>query len=534
MLSIEQKHEIQELRALGETVAPCENGEVHHLCVDPDTWESCDDWCIKPYIGFGHIWFKNKECAQTWLERVSEEVPEILNKLVISFYEDDGTVQILFRKSGLSNTPELLACENPETILPNEMDFQIFLPGRQFPWINIPLGEEQRESASWVSLDIDLEGDYNTVPPHRLEEMTDDEYSLMLSLAREQNKWDGIELANQWLVYVDALWVTPMKDNMCFEKDWPTEKNTLATVIEKRHLRYNLGVLMYDDLCAFDIDNDGPVILPVFLERIRNERPELCQKIYVEKSRSGGGHIIVKHGQLPRRKCVIAQRFGVQGRKDKHGDPENPIEKLTLIEVLGNGHPVCVAPSRGYVAFDGFCKLNKLPYITDEEWQYLEELGRSFSQIKVAPPEVKPKADVTQSPAVSAPEGAILCDPKRYWENCSFNVFDDMLCRLGWTRITPVTGHEDDEPDSEQIKYRRPGKSRGDSANLRRMGGIWKFYNFSTSVKGGDVEGSNYPNTRIKLEFGGKWRKGYAVLAEEMWESRKSRNLGFLNDYLSR
>lgn len=534
MLSAEQKFEIQELRDLGETVAPCENeGEVRCLDADLDKWEKCDSWVIRPGGGFGYLWFADKECVQTWLARLSEEVPEALSKLVICFYNNDDAVQILFRKSGLDDVPELLACRNPDELLAGEMDFKVLSPGRLFPWWDILLGEEQREPASWVSLDVDIEGDYNTESLHRLTELTDDEYELMLSAAREQNEWDGIALANQWLIYADRLWVTPMKDKGCFEKEWPTVKNTLDTVVEKRYIRYDLGIVTHDDLVAIDIDNDGPKILPSFLEKIQAECPELCQKIYAEKSKSGGGHIIVKHKGTPRRIYPLAQRFGVKGRVDKHKTPEDPCALLTLIEVLALGHPVCVAPSKGYVAFDGFCQLHKLPYLTDEEWQYLEKIGRDFSQIPIEPPKVKPKTTIERV-SLDVPEGAVLCDVREYWERCSFATFDNLLERAGWTRVTPITGHEDDQPDSEQIKYRRPGKIKGESGNLRRIDGVWKFYNFSTSVKDGEIKGSMYPTVRAKLEFRGSSSKCYAVLAEEMWQTRTLRNLSFMNCYLQK
>lgn len=533
MLSDEQKFEIQELRALGEIVAPYENEEAHYLNADLDKWEMCENWVLKSCCGFGCLWFSDKKCAQAWLFRLSEEAPDVLLKLTICFYNNDEAVQILFRKAGLADVPELLACRNPDELLAGEMDFKVWSAGRFFPWLDIPLGEEQREPASWVSLDVDIEGDYNAVPLYRLAEVTDDEYELMQSAAREQNEWDGIALANQWLIYADRLWVTPMQDKGCFVTGWPTVKNTLDMVVQKRYIRYNLGIVTHDDLVVIDIDNDGPKILPKYLEKIQTERPELCQKIYVERSQSGGGHIIVHYGGVNYRKTEIAKRFGVKGRVDKHGTPEDPGVPLTLIEVLANGHPVCVAPSRGYAAFDGFCQLHKLPYLTDEEWQYLERLGRSFDQLGLTPPEVKQKAISTYVP-MDVPDGAVLCDPVEYWNNCSFGTFDNLLQKLGWTRITAIIGDEDDKPDSERIEYRRPGKHRGRSANLRRMGGVWKFYNFSTSVKDGDVEGGKYPATRTKLEFGGDWRKCYAVLAEEMWKSRKLRNLSFFNSNLDR
>ena len=169
---------------------------------------------------------------------------------------------------------------------------------------------------------------------------------------------------------------------------------------------------------------------------------DLLERLVVERSQSGGKHVVYRHEGEPVGNRKLAERV----------DSETG-EIQTVIETRGEGGLFLCSPSPGYELEQG--DLADLPVLTADE---RETLIRSAMSLTTAPQ--KPVGTRTASGDTNTRPGD------------DFNARGDIrpiLRQRGWTLIRP----------GENEQWRRPGKSKGSlSATLRD--GV--FYVFSSNA----------------------------------------------------
>ena len=94
-----------------------------------------------------------------------------------------------------------------------------------------------------------------------------------------------------------------------------------------------------------------------------------ADSLYVEKTKSGGLHVIYRLKNEAPRKFVPAHRIDEDGAKH------------ALIEVLGEGNMVFVAPSPDYEVLQGALNINDVPVIDDATYRQLMDLCSGFDEL---------------------------------------------------------------------------------------------------------------------------------------------------------
>jgi len=252
------------------------------------------------------------------------------------------------------------------------------------------------------------------------------------------------------------------------------------------------GVEMID----FDLRGErfGP-----WAELVNAEAPGLLERLVIERSQSGGKHVVYRLRTPVPGSDKLAQRIivtpdgeavticGKTYRPRRVGDRFEVT--LTLIETRGEGGLFLCAPTPGYDLLQG--DFLNVPVLTAEERDILIESAQVLNEA-AAPPE--PPAPTA---SVAGADGSRPGD--------DFNRRGDMravLLRHGWTLVRP----------GENEYWRRPGKTAGWSATLKDR----VFYVFSTSADPFAAEKAYSPfRVYALLEHGGDFAKAASALRAE-------------------
>ncbi|ROL55826.1 hypothetical protein D9V84_10460 [Bacteroidetes/Chlorobi group bacterium Naka2016] len=202
------------------------------------------------------------------------------------------------------------------------------------------------------------------------------------------------------------------------------------------------------NLEIIDIDNhqgDADKIFWEWKEIVNNTIPNLFEKLLIQKSQSGGFHIIY------RADCTIPGNTRLASRKiDGKVD--------TFIETRGEGGYALIFPSNNYEILQG--SFSKIPLLSKEERNVLIAICRSFNQ----------------DAAESTPKKEYIENSKDGRPGDIFNRQGDIkriLERHGWTLVRQI---------GEKEFWRRPGKEgREWSATFNFIPN--KFYVFSSNAK---------------------------------------------------
>lgn len=213
-----------------------------------------------------------------------------------------------------------------------------------------------------------------------------------------------------------------------------------------------------NNLECLDLDNKAPGESDRNLEDLRGmleiDHPGLYERLYIERSQSGGYHILYHCPEGVGQNIVLAKRQATA--EELALSPQHRI--IATIETRGEGGYVVVAPAPGYTPIQG--ELNSYPIVTAAERQSLFNCARSLTQA------------VSSSEVVG--KGSSYANEAR-WRlrpGDDFNQRGDIkpiLLRAGWAEISPN-------------RWRRPGKSQGaPSASLDHIPGV--FFVFSTGAE---------------------------------------------------
>ncbi|MBP9032468.1 MAG: bifunctional DNA primase/polymerase [Pseudomonadales bacterium] len=218
------------------------------------------------------------------------------------------------------------------------------------------------------------------------------------------------------------------------------------------------GVSGHLEMIDFDVGADR---YEAWVALVQQRAPELLAQLVVERTQSGGRHVVYRCAAPVNGNLKLAQRaietpdgqpviiHGKQYRPRRHGDRWLAI--VTLIETRGEGGLFLCAPSPGYELVQG--DFAALPVLTEE--QRITLLDAAW--------ELNEWAETAETPT---PAGVVGDRP-----GDEFNRRGDprdVLRRHGWTLVR----------GGDNEYWRRPGKADGCSATLKD--GV--FYVFSTNA----------------------------------------------------
>ncbi len=243
----------------------------------------------------------------------------------------------------------------------------------------------------------------------------------------------------------------------------------------------NLEVIDFDE--KYNIDAE--TLLDRFKKIINELSPGLMEKLVIEKTVSGGYHVIYKCDTIGRNQ-ELALRPPTSDEKER---------SKTLIETRGEGGYFLCAPSNGYEIIQG--SLLEIPTISAEERTLLMNCARGFN-------EVVKKQDVFDRPSHLNP------NVKRPGDD--FNLRGDIRSILkenGWTRLGK---HDRGE------YWRRPGKSDGISASILcgKRYSVPFFYVFSSNAHPFEPnKHHSYFAVYTLLKHGGNWAEAAKAIEKE-------------------
>ncbi len=204
------------------------------------------------------------------------------------------------------------------------------------------------------------------------------------------------------------------------------------------------------NLEMIDFDFEGELFSP-WAERVATEAPGLLDRLLVERSQSGGRHVIYRcqsaiPGNLKLAQRVVQaaddQELVICGKKYRPRRVEERFEvTCTLIETRGQGGLFLCHPTPGYVLEQG--RFQDLPVLTEAERKILMEAAWSLNE---AVPPVETGAGPNEMCGRPGDEYNDRGDVRA------------LLLRHGWQ----CAGGGENE------RWRRPGKDQGWSATLAR------------------------------------------------------------------
>lgn len=233
-----------------------------------------------------------------------------------------------------------------------------------------------------------------------------------------------------------------------YQKRLPTEEEVGRWFGRQRPMCIITGAVS-GNLEMIDFDHGGE-LFDRWAEQVATESPEILDRLVVERSQSGGRHVVYRCAVAVPGNLKLAQRIvaapdgtevtisGKRYRPRRVGDHYEVT--CTLIETRGEGGLFLCHPTTGYALERG--SFESLPVLTEAERNLLVEAAWSLNE---AVPAVEP---ATFSGEISGRPGD------------EFNDRGDvraLLERHGWTCVR----------SGENECWRRPGKDRGWSATLR-------------------------------------------------------------------
>lgn len=260
-----------------------------------------------------------------------------------------------------------------------------------------------------------------------------------------------------------------------------------------------------------------------FLNRVEEHRPELRNRLRVIQTPSKGLHLPVKNKNFGRNR-KLARRYATEAEKqttyftayntalNEGSNEEKATEKAqrakdkdqtkVLVETRGQGGFIVLPPTPGYIIIED----KPVPELTDEETEFMFNVGRSFDEVYEADQEIKPHKDFTgQTPYETTP-----------WED--YNANGDVVQLLvdnGWTVHS--------KNSAERVFLTRPGKSTRDGYSADFNKRLRLFKNFSSSEGDFEPEKAYTPTSVFRiLKCNGDPKLAAAELEKMSYGKRKS------------
>jgi hypothetical protein len=211
------------------------------------------------------------------------------------------------------------------------------------------------------------------------------------------------------------------------------------------------------EVIDIDVKNDPThKVKDDFYELIKNNRPGLFEKLTIAKTISDGVHIYYR---------TPSTQYG-------HEVPAQNPSGGEIIAFRGQDHYVVAPPSTGYEFTQG--GIDSIPYITDEDREFLFSIAESLTQFKTT--RTKHDPDFTEKKKTT----------KDDWELTSIDDYDqrgnalEVLYELGWQEV----GTENTDDGLKVFLLRPPGNNPSTSENS----GNWHEGFRTLSIFSGSVE----------------------------------------------
>ena len=276
---------------------------------------------------------------------------------------------------------------------------------------------------------------------------------------------------------------------------------------------------------CLDFDLKGAAY-PLWARRILDKNPELLKRLVIQRTQSGGYHVIYRiegadvpgNQKLAQKRVVVdgPGEFSYKGEKALKAkkDGDEWVITPTLIETRGkHGYFLC-DPSSGYEVIRG--DLADIPTISlSDRALLLIETAKSFHEELKGPKPTKAKPKEPFKPANGelspVDDFSLRGDP---WP---------ILERHGWEK-TGRRGATSDGASTELV--RRPGKKRGHSGTIWQGRDGWILTSYSTNADplDGDGDGKHYYAGAIFaiLECNGNFSEAARQLRNEGYGDRKT------------
>lgn len=275
--------------------------------------------------------------------------------------------------------------------------------------------------------------------------------------ARRERKQPAV---TSWKKYQDSL---PTLDDI---DRWFVKANPDALCIVCGVVSGNLEVLDFDQKA---------ILYKEWAALVRDEAPGLFERLVIERSQSGGIHVLYRSTEPVGGNAVLAAEI-------------NDAVHATLIETRGEGGLILCAPTPGYELLQG--QLHALPVLSGDE---VETLRSAASALDRRTPTMIP--DTTSRSSKS----------ERDRPGDRFNREGDLrptLERHGWRRWRPGANEY----------WTRPGKAAGVSATFN---GECFFVHSSNAAPFEHQRGYSKFTAFTLLEHGGDFRKAAKALRRE-------------------
>jgi hypothetical protein len=254
-----------------------------------------------------------------------------------------------------------------------------------------------------------------------------------------------IPCLTSWKKYQDQL-ITIEEAEEGFELPYA---KTLSVVCGKSSK--NLEVIDIDT--KYDLTGK---LFESYLQDITDNDPDLATSLLIIQTKSGGYHIYY-HCEVIQGNQKLAQRPSTEDEVK-----QNPGDKIkVLIETRGQGGYVVAPPSKGYKKHTG----DAIPTITPEQRDILLELARSYNEV-IEPPKREYIASNVQKEFFTTP-----------WDD--YNNRGDiigLLMQHGWVKV---------KENAIRSYFRRPGKSKGISADYHHQLRLFKAFTTSSEFEVG-------------------------------------------------
>lgn len=278
-----------------------------------------------------------------------------------------------------------------------------------------------------------------------------------------------------------------------YQQRLPTEAGIRAWFASDRPICILTGAVS-GNLEMIDFDGAGEKF-SWWRELVETRSPGLTKRLLVERSPSGGWHVVYRceseicgNIKLAEQAVAVAddQKVEFYGKRYKPRRVNDRWEVvLTLIETRGEGGLFLCAPSPGYELAQG--DYGQLPILSDKERELLLEVAWSLNELQRAP---------EPEPVAATGDAADDRPGDDYNQRGDIR---ELLRRHGWTLVRP----------GENEYWCRPGKSAGVSATLK--GGI--FYVFSSNAAPFEPDRAYRPfSVCALLEHGGDFSAAATAL----------------------
>jgi hypothetical protein len=249
----------------------------------------------------------------------------------------------------------------------------------------------------------------------------------------------------EWNKYQDKI-ITLEEAEEGFEKPYA---KTLAVVCGRSSK--NLEVIDIDT--KYDLTGK---LFENYMQDITDNDNVLANELLIIQTRSGGYHIYYFCEKIEGNQKLAQRPSSDEEVKLNPGD-----KRKVLIETRGQGGYVVAPPSAGYKKITG----DKIPVITPEQRDILLELARSYNEI-IEPPKREYVASNTQKEFFTTP-----------WDD--YNSRGDiigLLMQHGWVKVKETAARD---------YFRRPGKSKGISADYHKEKRLFKAFTTSSEFEEG-------------------------------------------------